>query len=77
MIKKLFTTHPTSIGETYFQHLRHASSFSGRLLIAGFASLVHSIFPFLFEQTASRQIEKIIEKMNKTGRQKINNDNII
>jgi len=52
-IKKLFTDHPSSVGETYFEHLVCAAGYGFRMIFAGFACLMHSIFPFLFLTTAS------------------------
>jgi len=51
------------VGETYFQHLKHASSFGGRLIVAGSACLMHGIFPFLFVKTGSKQVTKLHDKM--------------
>ncbi len=63
MIFKAFTEHPASVGETYSQHLRQASGFGGRLIVAGFACLLHGIFPFLFIKTGSKQVVKLHDKM--------------
>ena len=52
-IKKLFTEHPHSMDETYFEHLICAAGYGMRMIFAGFAAIIHSIFPFLFETTAS------------------------
>lgn len=54
--QRIFVDHPQSVDETYFQHLRFASWFAARLLIAGGAALVHALIPCLFEKTASRMI---------------------
>lgn len=70
MILKAFTQHPASVGETYGQHLRQASGFGGRLIIAGLACLLHGVFPFLFVKTGSRQIVHLHDKMV-TNRSKI------
>lgn len=53
----IFVTHPQSVNETYFEHLRFAGWFAMRLLAAGGAALIHSIFPCLFEKTASHMIK--------------------
>ena len=53
---KLFTDHPTSVGETYFEHLLTAATFSTRLLIASIVCLIHSVFPFLFKKEGSKMI---------------------
>lgn len=62
-MKKLFTSHPKSIGETYTQHLQIASISGVKLVIAGFACIVHSIFPFLFVHTASKTVKEIHNAM--------------
>ena len=67
-IKKLFTEHPHSMDETYFEHLICAASYGLRMIFAGFAAIIHSIFPFLFETTASDLAKEI------TGDVKTRND---
>lgn len=56
---KLFRDHPSSLGMTYFGHMFRALGFSFLLLYASFVCLIHSIFPFLFEHTASNIISLI------------------
>lgn len=63
MLHRIFTQHPASVGETYWQHQRTAWSFGVCMLIGGLACLVHSVFPFLFERTASRHISQLYERM--------------
>ena len=58
-IKKLFTEHPHSIGETYFEHLICAAGYGLRMIVAGIAAIIHSVFPFLFETTASDLAKEI------------------
>lgn len=58
-----FIDHPASVDETYFEHMRFASSFALTLFAAGGAALVHAIIPPLFETTASRQIAKLHARM--------------
>ena len=58
-----FKTHPASVGESYFGHMRFALRFSARLLIAGGAALVHAFIPAWFETTASRQIKAMHDDM--------------
>jgi hypothetical protein len=62
--KNLFTAHPESINETYLRHLCFASLSGLRLIFAGIACIIHSIFPFLFINTASNVVKKIYEKMD-------------
>lgn len=52
-MKNIFTAHPNSIGETYFEHLFFATKFGFSMLIGGLACLIHAIFPFMFKDTGS------------------------
>lgn len=58
-----FTEHPASVGETYGEHFVHANSFGIRMVLGGFACMLHGFFPFLFAKTGSRQIETLHGKM--------------
>ena len=55
-VKSAFLDHPRSVDESYVQHMAFAIRFASRLLLAALAALVHAVFPFLFEKTASRLI---------------------
>lgn len=63
MLHRLFTDHPHSVGESYFQHLGVALSFTWSLAYATFACLVHAFLPFLFVKTGSQMITKLNERM--------------
>jgi Family of unknown function (DUF6356) len=58
-MKNIFTSHPHSIGESYFQHLKFASLFGARMTIGGIACLLHAIFPFIFQKTGSNILLKM------------------
>lgn len=60
----LFTEHPASVDETYFEHMAFAGRFSGKLFLAAFAALAHSVLPFTFEKTASRMINELHHRMH-------------
>lgn len=68
-MKKLFTDHPESVGETYGQHFQYAFLFGANMVIGGVACILHSIFPFIFERTGSdillKEMEKWINRMPK------------
>lgn len=66
-IARLFTTHPASVDETYFQHMAFAGKFSGRLFLAAFAALIHAVLPFLCETTASRTVRQLYERTHNRG----------
>jgi hypothetical protein len=53
-MKNIFTEHPHSINETYLQHMRFAAINGVKLILAGLAAIIHSIFPFLFTTKASK-----------------------
>ena len=59
MIKRAFTEHPASVGESYFGHLGCALSFSGKMVGGGLVCLLHGFFPFLFVKTGSKCIEEL------------------
>lgn len=63
-IARLFTAHPQSVDETYFEHLVFAGKFSAKLFAAGFCALIHAILPFTFEKTASRMINEMHHRMH-------------
>ena len=59
----LFTDHPSKVDETYFEHMKCAFKFFYTLLGLSFAALIHAVFPFLFEFTASDGIKKLNDCM--------------
>lgn len=63
MNKWSFTSHPDSVGETYFEHLAASWGFARRMLVAGLAALLHGIFPFLCVSTGSSIVKQLNEKM--------------
>ena len=58
-----FTKHPRSVDETYFEHMWCACKFFVKLQLLSLAALVHSVFPFWFENTASNGIKKLNDCM--------------
>lgn len=63
-----FNRHPSSVGETYGEHLAQASGFGLTMITAGAACLVHAVFPFWFEKTASLCVQRLHAKMAARGR---------
>ena len=62
-LRRLFTEHPASVGETYVEHMGQASSFGLRMVFAGLACLVHGLLPFLFVRTGSGAIAELHDRM--------------
>jgi len=63
MNRPSFTEHPASVGETYFEHLRHATGFAISMLRGGLACLVHAVLPFLFTHTGSGVVADLNTRM--------------
>ena len=63
MIRRLFTEHPASVGETYGEHLTMAAGFSLRMVLGAVACLVHALLPFLFVKTGSAIITDLHGRM--------------
>ncbi|MEM6986124.1 MAG: DUF6356 family protein [Pseudomonadota bacterium] len=55
----LFTEHPNTVGESYWQHAGVAFGFAVRLALAALAALVHAVLPFAFERTASDMVSRL------------------
>ena len=62
-LTKLFTDHPASVDETYGEHLVMATGFGLRMILGGFACLIHGLLPFLFVKTGSQQIGTLHDRM--------------
>lgn len=67
-IARLFTSHPETVGETYFGHMAFAAWFASRLGLAAGAAIIHAFLPFLFETTASRIVRQLADRThNRAG----------
>lgn len=64
-LTRLFRDHPAKVNETYLEHMRFALSFSGWLLVAAGAALVHALIPALCETTASRILKRLHDRMTR------------
>ena len=67
MINRIFLDHPSSVNETFLQHMAFALKFAGLLFAAAFAALVHAIVPCLFQKTASGIIAKLYARTHNRG----------
>jgi hypothetical protein len=66
-ISRLFTSHPASVEESYYEHMLFAGRFGGMLALAAGAALVHAILPFMFEKTAGNIIRALYARINNRG----------
>jgi len=64
-MKNIFTEHPNTVGETYFQHFLFALGTGLKLIFWGLIAIVHALFPFLFKTYVSSQITMLYQKINK------------
>ena len=66
-----FTAHPTSVNETYREHLAFALRFGIKMAVGGIAAMLHAIFPFVFVRTAGELCDELQEmRKNSPGRKK-------
>ena len=71
-LKRLFTEHPASVGETYLEHGAFACRYGIKMTLGGLAAVVHGVFPFVFRTTGSR----ITRELNATLHQHFAEKNI-
>lgn len=64
ILRRVFVTHPQSVDETYFEHMRFAGWFAYRLLMAACAAIAHAIIPCLFEKTAGRIVGELNARLS-------------
>ena len=67
-IKRHFTEHPASVGETYGEHFQVAAGFAGSLAIAAVAAAVHAVVPSRCSKTASRRIIAMHDRITSGAR---------
>ncbi len=63
MLQRLFSEHPASVGESYFEHMGMAFGFSGRMALGACACALHGLFPFLCTKTGSSTINELHHSM--------------
>lgn len=62
-LKKHFTEHPATVGESYGQHFTSAMGFSGAMLRAAIFCALHACLPFLLENAGSRAVAELHDRM--------------
>ena len=59
-----FTDHPRSVKESYCQHFTFACKTGAKLCMYSIVSVIHGVFPFLFETFVSDHIIDLADDMN-------------
>ena len=67
-MKNIFTKHPNSLNETYFQHMKVALKMSISMFYAALACFIHAFLPFTFINTAGGKIYKLVKCLKENGR---------
>ncbi len=60
---RLFTDHPASVNESYFEHLASAMGFGFRMIWGGIVCLVHALIPGVCSTRGSDIICELHERM--------------
>jgi hypothetical protein len=63
VLRRLFTEHPATVGETYGQHFASAVGFGFRMIWGGLICLVHALIPGAFCTKGSDMICELHERM--------------
>lgn len=69
-----FTDHPAKVGESFGEHFLAATSFGLTMMVAGFACILHGIFPFAFTTTGSDAVRALHERMCRKRADKLRAD---
>ena len=64
-LARLFFEHPRTVGETYREHLWHATRIGASLMVTGGACFIHALFPGLCVSTASNKIRSLAVQIEK------------
>ena len=57
--------HLDECGEGYFKHMMEAWLIVAVLLISSVICFIHSLFPFIFQKTASSLVKRILNRTEK------------
>jgi hypothetical protein len=61
--RRLFTEHPASVNESYWQHFATAMSFGLRMVWGGLVCMVHAVLPAVYCSKASGIIGELHDRM--------------
>src|SRR5438128_12683083 len=69
-MKRFFTEHPATVGETYGEHFAFAISVGGRMVGGGLACMLHAVLPEFCKTTGSRTIRELALRLVPVNREK-------
>jgi hypothetical protein len=58
-MRRFFTEHPATVGETYSEHFVFAISIGSRMVVGGLACMLHAVLPEFCKTTGSRTIRAL------------------
>ncbi|MDT9598671.1 DUF6356 family protein [Sphingosinicella rhizophila] len=62
-MRHFFTSHPASVGETYFEHMHMAFGFGATMIVSGIACLIHGLVPAWCVTTGSKAVTRLHSRM--------------
>jgi len=69
-MKRFFTEHPATVGETYGEHFAFAMGVGSRMVTGGLACMLHAVLPELCKTTGSRTIRELALRLVPGNREK-------
>jgi hypothetical protein len=69
-MKRFFTEHPATVGETYGEHFAFALGVGSRMVYGGLACMLHAVLPELCKTTGSRTIRELALRLVPSNREK-------
>ena len=64
---RLMTEHPSSVGESYLEHLVFATRFGASMILGGLACCLHGVLPFLCTSSGSRTVLELHRRIRSRG----------
>lgn len=61
--RRLFTEHPASVHEGYWQHFANAMGFGLRMVWGGIVCMIHALIPGVYCTKASEMIGELHDRM--------------
>ena len=62
-IVDLFTDHPHSKGQSYFNHLLNSLGYTILLIVSCIFLIIHAFVPFAFKEVPSTIIEDVLDRI--------------